>query len=107
MLSTEQCLASSKILTPPRPHPSSASVSSSPRTKGGGGGSLTHSPGGEGGGGVNILKDARHWIDLLQYNPSKMLLSYLRDAGKICWHRGRGKLKNLYHFNGIFNDVEK
>jgi hypothetical protein len=31
----------------------------------------THSPGGEGGwGGVNILEDARHRIDLLQYNLS-------------------------------------
>jgi hypothetical protein len=30
----------------------------------------THSPGSEGGRGVNILEDARHWIGLLQYNPS-------------------------------------
>ncbi len=29
----------------------------------------THSPGGEGWG-VNISEDARHWIGLLQYNPS-------------------------------------
>ena len=29
----------------------------------------THSPGGEGVGGVNYLEDARHWIGLLQYNP--------------------------------------
>ena len=51
-------------MTPPPPlHP--ASVSSS-RTKGGG----THSPGGEGGGGVYILEDARHRIGLLQYNLS-------------------------------------
>jgi hypothetical protein len=36
------------------------------RTKGGG----THSPGGERGGGVNILEDARHRIGFLQYNLS-------------------------------------
>ncbi len=30
----------------------------------------THSPGGEGDGGVNILEDARHRIGLLQYNLS-------------------------------------
>jgi hypothetical protein len=35
------------------------------RRRGGG----THSPGGEGVGG-NISEDARHWIGLLQYNPS-------------------------------------
>jgi hypothetical protein len=58
--STEQCLASSKLLTP---HPlSTQRVCPSPAPKG------THSPGGEG---VNILEDARHWICLLQYNPSK------------------------------------
>jgi hypothetical protein len=50
---------------PPSLH--SASVSS-PRTKGGGRGG-THSPGGEGVGG-QYLEDARHWIGLLQYNPS-------------------------------------
>jgi hypothetical protein len=33
-----------------------------------GGGGVTHSPGGEGVGGVNILLDARHWIGL--FNPS-------------------------------------
>jgi hypothetical protein len=31
--------------------------------------SVTHSPGGEGVGG-QFLEDARHWIGLLQYNPS-------------------------------------
>ncbi len=30
----------------------------------------THSLGAEGGGGVNSSEDARHWIVLLQYNPS-------------------------------------
>jgi hypothetical protein len=43
-------------------------IATLPRTNGGGGG--THSPGSEGGRGVNILEDARHWIGLLQYNPS-------------------------------------
>ncbi len=57
-----------KILTPPSPLPL-ASVSS-PRTKGGGGGTLAGRWGVGGGGGVNILEDARHWIGLLQYNPS-------------------------------------
>ncbi len=38
-----------------------------PAPKGGG----TQSPGGEGGGGVNILEDERHRICLLQYNLSK------------------------------------
>ncbi len=49
----------------PNPHPPlhPASVSS-PRIKGGG-----HTRGGEGVGG-NILEDAKHWIGLLQYNPS-------------------------------------
>jgi hypothetical protein len=57
---------SSKILTP---HPPLHAASMpSPRTKAGG----THSPGG-GGGGVNILEDARHRIGLLQYNLSTLL----------------------------------
>ena len=52
---------------PPPLHPASVS---SPRTKGGG-----HTLAGqwEGGGqwwGVNISEDTRHWIGLLQYNPS-------------------------------------
>jgi hypothetical protein len=64
MWSTEQCLAYSKILTPPPPlHPASVS---SPRTKGGG----VHTRRAVRGWGVNILEDARHWIGLLQYNPS-------------------------------------
>ncbi len=42
----------------PPPHLHQESVSS-PRTKGG-----------VRGWGVNILEDARHWIGLLQYNPS-------------------------------------
>jgi hypothetical protein len=50
-----------QTIDPPPPlHPASVS---SLRTKG------AHSPGGEGGGGVNISEDARHWIGLLQYNP--------------------------------------
>jgi hypothetical protein len=52
------------IIDPSPPlHPASVS---SPLTKREGG---THSPGGEGWG-VNISEDARHWIGLLQYNPS-------------------------------------
>ncbi len=54
---------------PPPLHPASVSP---PAPKAGGYTDHTHSPGGEGawGGGVNILKDARHWIGLLQYNLS-------------------------------------
>ncbi len=63
--STEQCLASSELLTP---HPLSTQRVSSPHQRRGGGG--THSPGGEGVG-VNISEDARHWVVLLQYNPSR------------------------------------
>ncbi len=52
-------LKSSKILTP---HPPLLASVSSPPTKAGG----THSPGGEGDGGVNILEDERDRIALLQ-----------------------------------------
>ncbi len=56
--------ASSELLTPRPPfHPASLS---SPRTKGGG----VHTRRAVRGGGVNISEDARHWIGLLQYNPS-------------------------------------
>ncbi len=59
-----------RTIDPPTPlNPVSVS---SPRTKGGGGGVGTHSPGGEGVEGVNISEDARHWIGLLQYNPSTL-----------------------------------
>ncbi len=53
----------SKLDPPPLHQPASVS---SPRTKGGGY-TLTRR---WGGGGVNISEDARHWIGLLQYNPS-------------------------------------
>ncbi len=49
---------------PPTPSPRSECVLPPQQRRGG-----THSPGGEGVG-VNILEDARHWIGLLQYNPS-------------------------------------
>jgi hypothetical protein len=51
------------IDAPPPLHPASVS---SPRTKGGG----VHTRRAVRGWGVNILEDARHWIGLLQYNPS-------------------------------------
>ncbi len=51
----------------------------------------THSPGGEGVGGVNISEDARHWIGLLQYNPSTT-----PSVGKIC--RLYNWVKNKYFF---------
>ncbi len=63
--------------------------------------------------GVNILEDARHWIGLLQYNPStgRIVISPML-AGE-----GRGgvggtmpeeisisgglRLRNLHHINGM------
>jgi hypothetical protein len=48
---------------PPPLHPASVSSPAQKRRFG------THSPGGEG---VNISEDARHWIGLLQYNPSTL-----------------------------------
>ncbi len=49
-------------------HPASVS---SPRIKGWGGGGGTHTLAGRWG--VNISEDARHWIGLLQYNPSTVV----------------------------------
>ncbi len=51
------------------PPPPLRAASVPPHTIGGGG---KHSSGGEGVLGVNILEDARHWIGLLQYNPSTL-----------------------------------
>ena len=48
---------------PPPLHPASVS---SPRTKGGG----VHTRRAVKGWGVNISEEVRHWIGLLQYNPS-------------------------------------
>ncbi len=53
------------IDTPPPLHPASCS---SPRTKGGGG--VVNTRRAVRGWGVNSSEDARHWIGLLQYNPS-------------------------------------
>ncbi len=61
---------------PPAPPPVRLANVSSPRTNCGG---VTHLPGSEEGGGVNILEDARHWTGLLQYNPST--ISPNRGAG--------------------------
>jgi hypothetical protein len=86
--STELCLASSKILTPPLPL---ANVSCA-RTKGGG----THSPGGEGGGGVNILEDARHRIGFLQYNLSTIQSKFFR------WFTlGKNRMNLFYLFQNL------
>jgi hypothetical protein len=65
--STQLCLASSKILTPTPL--STQRVCPPPHHRRGD----THSPRG-GGGGVNIFEDARHWIGLLQYNLSTVLI---------------------------------
>ncbi len=48
---------------PPPPHPASVSY---PRAKGG----WVHTRRAVRGWWVNILEDARHWIGLLQFNPS-------------------------------------
>jgi hypothetical protein len=53
-------------IDPPSPSTPSECVLPPHQRRGG-----THSPGG--GGGVNILEDARHWIGLLQYNLSTVL----------------------------------
>ncbi len=57
---------------PPPSHPASVS---SPRTKGGG---YTLAGRWGGGGGVNILEDARHWIGLLQFNLS--MVTWISNA---------------------------
>jgi hypothetical protein len=51
---------------PPTPSPPSECVLPPHRRRG-----VTHSPGAEGVG-VNILEDVRHWIGLLQFNPSTL-----------------------------------
>jgi hypothetical protein len=53
-----------RTIDPPPPLPLASAFS--PRTKGGG----VHNRRGLKGCGVNISEDARHWISLLQYNPS-------------------------------------
>jgi hypothetical protein len=64
-----------RTIDPPPPlH--SASVSS-PCTKGGG---YIHTRRAVRGWGVNISEDARHWIGLLQYNPSTLSPACLRSA---------------------------
>jgi hypothetical protein len=57
--------------TPPHPL-STQRVCPPPRTKGGG----EHTRREVRGWGVNILEDARHWIGLLQYNPSTRYMVY-------------------------------
>ncbi len=57
-----------QIIDPPPPYRPGSMKPPPPPAFGGEGG--THSLGGEGGGGINISEDARHWIRLLQYNPS-------------------------------------
>ncbi len=69
MQSTEQCLASSKILIP---HPlSTQRVCPPPAPKAG---ETLHTHRAVRGWGVNILEDARHWIGLLLYNLSTPFL---------------------------------
>ncbi len=61
MLSTEQCLASFKILTPPPPPSPRSECVLPPHRR------AVRAVG------VNILEDARHWIGLLQYKLSTPL----------------------------------
>ncbi len=55
------CLASSELLTPPTPSPPSECVLPPRAVRGWGG---------------NISDDARHWIVLLQYNPSTRVVHF-------------------------------
>ncbi len=72
--STEQCLASSELLTP---HPlSTQRVCLPPAPKAGG----VHTCQGVKGWGVNSSEDARHWIGLLQYNPSTHVILLSRKV---------------------------
>ncbi len=70
------CLASSKILTPHRP----ASVYLPPLVRG-----RTHSLGGEGGGGVNILEDARYSsvLYICKYFVGQTFFS--QSINQFCW----------------------
>ncbi len=63
---------------PPTPSPPSECVFPPHQRRGG-----THSPGGEGWG-VNISEDARHWIGLLQYNPSIRLATSIGKDFPAC-----------------------
>ncbi len=73
---TEHCLASSELLTPPPL--STQRVCPPPAPKAGGGAAGVHTRRAVRGWEVNILEDARHWIDLLQYNPSTGILIQYR-----------------------------
>ncbi len=59
-----------RTIDPPPPLPLASVSLSSHRIKGGGGGVHTRRGMRGWGGGFNISEDARHWIGLLQYNPS-------------------------------------
>jgi hypothetical protein len=66
-----------KYWPPPPPSPLHPARVSSPRTKDGGGTQYTRRA--VRGWGVNILEDARHWIGLLQYNPSTPKIHQLEN----------------------------
>jgi hypothetical protein len=74
---------------PPPPSPPSECVLPYPAPKAGG----THSPGGEGVG-SQYLEDARHWIGLLQFNPSTWQTEAVRHERKIS-NAGRKKKNGL------------
>ncbi len=67
---------------PTSPSPPSESSASSPRTKGGG----VHTRRAVRGWGVNILKDARHWIGLWQYNLSTVQVKAWTPAERDVGH---------------------
>ncbi len=79
MWSPELCLASSKILTPT---PLSTQRVCPPPAPNAGG---AQSPGGEGGGGVNILEDARHRIGLLYSIISLRLALFTTILRPLCF----------------------
>ncbi len=83
---------------PPTPSPPCECVLPPHQRRGG-----THSPGGEEVGGhiFNVLEDARHWIGLLQYNPSTQWSKWsllLFGCGK---KQNLGKMVNYFKHRGL------
>ncbi len=87
---------------PPPLHPASVRVCPPPAPKAGG----TRSPGSEGGGGggsIILKEDARHWIGLLQYNPST---GKPKDAADRCIHTIIFEVNKMAHHTTHSNRFE-
>jgi hypothetical protein len=89
---------------PPTPSPFSEYVSS-PRTRGGG--VHTRRPVRGWGGGVNISEDARHWIGLLQDNPSTRVLYSLRSCTAHPLHRPVLYIQRMHVGKGFFANSQR